>query len=229
MTAALEHVELMERLDFADFKVSIKSTNVPNTIASNRLLSQKIPYPIHLGITEAGHEVVGLAEVRGRPGDAARRRDRRHDPDLALHLPRRGGGQGRLGDPQGAAAARARPGADRLPDVRAPPVRHGHRGGRDRAPPGGLRGPDRGRGPRLRGQRDRRGLPRRLRDHRREERGPDLQPGQAAAQGPQDQLVDMLFEEIDKYATSKRSTSTRARRPRAPSGCARSRTRTPAS
>ena len=36
------------------FKVSIKSTNVPNTIASNRLLAEKIPYPIHLGITEAG-------------------------------------------------------------------------------------------------------------------------------------------------------------------------------
>ena len=44
----------MEGLDFTDFKVSIKSTNVPNTIAANRLLSEKIPYPIHLGITEAG-------------------------------------------------------------------------------------------------------------------------------------------------------------------------------
>src|SRR6201990_997811 len=32
----------------------MKSTSVPNTIASNRLLSQKIPYPLHLGITEAG-------------------------------------------------------------------------------------------------------------------------------------------------------------------------------
>src|SRR5689334_25302428 len=52
--AAVEFVELMERLDFQDFKVSIKSTNVPNTIASNRLLAEKIPYPIHLGITEAG-------------------------------------------------------------------------------------------------------------------------------------------------------------------------------
>src|SRR4051794_34094172 len=52
--AAVEFVELMERLDFNDFKVSIKSTNVPNTIASNRLLSQKIDYPLHLGITEAG-------------------------------------------------------------------------------------------------------------------------------------------------------------------------------
>jgi (E)-4-hydroxy-3-methylbut-2-enyl-diphosphate synthase len=52
--AAAEFVELMERLDFENFKVSIKSTNVPNTIAANRLLAEKIEYPIHLGITEAG-------------------------------------------------------------------------------------------------------------------------------------------------------------------------------
>jgi (E)-4-hydroxy-3-methylbut-2-enyl-diphosphate synthase len=44
----------MERLEFENFKVSIKSTSVPNTIASNRLLSEKIDYPLHLGITEAG-------------------------------------------------------------------------------------------------------------------------------------------------------------------------------
>ena len=54
VTAATEFVVMMEELDFTNFKVSIKSTNVPNTIAANRLLSQKIPYPIHLGITEAG-------------------------------------------------------------------------------------------------------------------------------------------------------------------------------
>ena len=54
VTAAGEFVEMMESLDFEDFKVSIKSTNVPNTIAANRLLSERIPYPIHLGITEAG-------------------------------------------------------------------------------------------------------------------------------------------------------------------------------
>jgi (E)-4-hydroxy-3-methylbut-2-enyl-diphosphate synthase len=52
--AAVEFVELMESLDFENFKVSIKSTSVPNTIASNRLLAEKIDYPIHLGITEAG-------------------------------------------------------------------------------------------------------------------------------------------------------------------------------
>ncbi len=54
VTAATEFVALMESLDYEDFKVSIKSTNVPNTIASNRLLSEKIDYPLHLGITESG-------------------------------------------------------------------------------------------------------------------------------------------------------------------------------
>ncbi|MBE2315124.1 flavodoxin-dependent (E)-4-hydroxy-3-methylbut-2-enyl-diphosphate synthase [Solirubrobacter sp. CPCC 204708] len=54
VTAATEFVELMERLRFEDFKVSIKSTSVPNTIAANRLLSQRIDYPLHLGVTEAG-------------------------------------------------------------------------------------------------------------------------------------------------------------------------------
>jgi (E)-4-hydroxy-3-methylbut-2-enyl-diphosphate synthase len=54
VAAAIEFVELMEGLDFTNFKVSIKSTNVPFTIAANRQLSEKIPYPLHLGITEAG-------------------------------------------------------------------------------------------------------------------------------------------------------------------------------
>src|ERR1044072_7311627 len=54
VTAAVEFVALMERFQFEDFKVSIKSTNVPYTIAANRLLSERIPYPLHLGITEAG-------------------------------------------------------------------------------------------------------------------------------------------------------------------------------
>jgi (E)-4-hydroxy-3-methylbut-2-enyl-diphosphate synthase len=54
VTAAVEYVELMERLEFSNFKVSMKSTSVPNTIASNRLLAQRIPYPLHLGVTEAG-------------------------------------------------------------------------------------------------------------------------------------------------------------------------------
>jgi (E)-4-hydroxy-3-methylbut-2-enyl-diphosphate synthase len=52
--AAEETVEMMERLDFTNFKISMKSTSVPNTIASNRELAGRIDYPLHLGITEAG-------------------------------------------------------------------------------------------------------------------------------------------------------------------------------
>jgi len=59
VTAAVEFVELMERLDFTNFKVSMKSTSVPNTIAANRLLSERIPYPLHLGVTEAGTKWTG--------------------------------------------------------------------------------------------------------------------------------------------------------------------------
>src|SRR6201747_428767 len=54
VAAAVEFTDVMEGLDFENFKVSIKSTNVPNTIASNRLLAERIPYPLHLGVTEAG-------------------------------------------------------------------------------------------------------------------------------------------------------------------------------
>ncbi|CAB4339114.1 unannotated protein [freshwater metagenome] len=59
VTAAVEFVALMEKLDFEDFKISMKSTSVPNTIASNRRLAERIPYPIHLGVTEAGTRWTG--------------------------------------------------------------------------------------------------------------------------------------------------------------------------
>jgi (E)-4-hydroxy-3-methylbut-2-enyl-diphosphate synthase len=59
VAAAGEWVELMHRLDYYDFKVSMKSTSVPNTIASNRLLAAKIDHPLHLGITEAGTKWTG--------------------------------------------------------------------------------------------------------------------------------------------------------------------------
>src|ERR1044072_8609442 len=68
VTAGAEFVELMERLDFTDFKVSIKSTSVPSTIASNRLLSERIPYPLHLGITEAGTKWSGSLKSAGGLG-----------------------------------------------------------------------------------------------------------------------------------------------------------------
>ena len=54
VTAAIEEVELLERLDFHDFKISVKSTSVPDTIRAYRMLAEKVPYPLHLGVTEAG-------------------------------------------------------------------------------------------------------------------------------------------------------------------------------
>ena len=52
--AALEEVRLLESLDFHDFKISVKSSHVPTMIRAYRLLSEKVPYPLHLGVTEAG-------------------------------------------------------------------------------------------------------------------------------------------------------------------------------
>jgi (E)-4-hydroxy-3-methylbut-2-enyl-diphosphate synthase len=52
--AALEEVRLLERLDYFDFKISVKSSHVPTMIRAYRMLSEKVPYPLHLGVTEAG-------------------------------------------------------------------------------------------------------------------------------------------------------------------------------
>jgi (E)-4-hydroxy-3-methylbut-2-enyl-diphosphate synthase len=52
--AALEEVRLLERLDYRDFKISVKSSHVPTMIRAYRMLSAKVPYPLHLGVTEAG-------------------------------------------------------------------------------------------------------------------------------------------------------------------------------
>ena len=54
VAAAIEEVELLERLDFHDFKISVKSSHVPTMIRAYRMLSDKVPYPLHLGVTEAG-------------------------------------------------------------------------------------------------------------------------------------------------------------------------------
>src|SRR3954463_16195621 len=54
VAAALEEVELLERLDYRDFKISVKATHVPTMIRAYRMLAAKVPYPLHLGVTEAG-------------------------------------------------------------------------------------------------------------------------------------------------------------------------------
>ena len=88
--AALEEVRLLEALDYRDFKISVKSSHVPTMIRAYRLLSEKVPYPLHLGVTEAGTVVRRLDQERRRHRHAPRRGDRRHDPRLARRRPRGG-------------------------------------------------------------------------------------------------------------------------------------------
>ncbi len=58
--SALGHVKLLNDCDFDDIVISIKSSDVRLTIAAYRLLSQKADYPLHLGVTEAGTEHMGV-------------------------------------------------------------------------------------------------------------------------------------------------------------------------
>ena len=52
--SALRHIEILDRLDFQDFKVSLKASEVFMTVAAYRMLATQIEQPLHLGITEAG-------------------------------------------------------------------------------------------------------------------------------------------------------------------------------
>lgn len=57
--SAFRHIKLLERYDFEDIVVSIKASNVPSMIKTNKLLAERCPYNIHLGVTEAGSENIG--------------------------------------------------------------------------------------------------------------------------------------------------------------------------
>ncbi|MBQ8380561.1 MAG: flavodoxin-dependent (E)-4-hydroxy-3-methylbut-2-enyl-diphosphate synthase [Clostridia bacterium] len=52
--SALYHASLLEELDFTDIALSVKASDVRSMIGANRILAEKTPYPIHLGVTEAG-------------------------------------------------------------------------------------------------------------------------------------------------------------------------------
>lgn len=58
--SALFHARILERFDFDDIVISIKSSNVKTMLDGYRLLSTKCNYPLHLGVTEAGTEHMGL-------------------------------------------------------------------------------------------------------------------------------------------------------------------------
>src|SRR6266540_371032 len=57
--AALEEVRLLEQLGYLDFKISVKATHVPTMIRAYRMLAAKVPYPLHLGVTESGTPFTG--------------------------------------------------------------------------------------------------------------------------------------------------------------------------
>ncbi len=57
--SAMRHVAILEDMDFTDIKISLKASSVPLTIKSYRLLAQKVDYPFHIGITEAGTVFAG--------------------------------------------------------------------------------------------------------------------------------------------------------------------------
>ncbi|HAX35653.1 MAG TPA: 4-hydroxy-3-methylbut-2-en-1-yl diphosphate synthase, partial [Tyzzerella sp.] len=57
--SAMKHVHILEKFGFYDIVVSIKASDVPFSIEAYRLLSEAIPYPIHVGITEAGTPYAG--------------------------------------------------------------------------------------------------------------------------------------------------------------------------
>jgi len=58
--AALHHIKMLEDLDFDLIKVSLKAFDVPTTIEAHTSVAAKIPYPLHLGITEAGTPRTGV-------------------------------------------------------------------------------------------------------------------------------------------------------------------------
>ena len=58
--SALNEIRYLEDVGFFDIKISVKHSNVPSMVESYRLLSERVDYPLHLGVTEAGPPPGGL-------------------------------------------------------------------------------------------------------------------------------------------------------------------------
>jgi (E)-4-hydroxy-3-methylbut-2-enyl-diphosphate synthase len=68
VASALKEIAYLEDVDFTDIKISVKHSHVPSMVASYRLLSEEVDYPLHLGVTEAGPPPGGL--IKGVAGIA---------------------------------------------------------------------------------------------------------------------------------------------------------------
>jgi (E)-4-hydroxy-3-methylbut-2-enyl-diphosphate synthase len=64
--AALQQIQLLESLDFDLIKVSLKAFDVPTTIEAYQSIAEKVPYPLHLGVTESG--LPGKGVIRSAVG-----------------------------------------------------------------------------------------------------------------------------------------------------------------
>lgn len=60
--SALRHVSLLEEAGFSDIVISVKASDVPTTVAAYRLLAERVDYPLHLGVTEAGPGLPGTVK-----------------------------------------------------------------------------------------------------------------------------------------------------------------------
>ena len=60
--SALRQIQLLESLQFHEIKISLKSSDVMTMVESYRLLADRVPYPLHLGVTEAGTPISGTAK-----------------------------------------------------------------------------------------------------------------------------------------------------------------------
>ncbi len=60
--SAMYHSSLLEKFDFEDIVISIKASTVPDMIKANRIVSELCPYPLHIGVTEAGNSERGLVK-----------------------------------------------------------------------------------------------------------------------------------------------------------------------
>ena len=105
--SALRHIQILEDLDFTDIIISLKASDVQRTVEAYRLLAQKVDYPFHLGVTEAGTAFTGTVKSSIGLGILVARRHWRHDSRFAGRGAA-GRGARRLGDSEVARAAQAR-------------------------------------------------------------------------------------------------------------------------
>ncbi|MCS7243208.1 MAG: flavodoxin-dependent (E)-4-hydroxy-3-methylbut-2-enyl-diphosphate synthase [Candidatus Calescibacterium sp.] len=59
---AVDEVQILENMGFYDIKISVKSSNVEDMISAYMLLAEKVPYPLHLGVTESGSGLSGYVK-----------------------------------------------------------------------------------------------------------------------------------------------------------------------